>query len=95
MTVEDHIKLIDNAVVLEVEEQDGAVLYHGFKGCFEHCEDKRIQKEEVTRFRIRCDGKRRTNKNDRETITELNSGIFNYCDLHIELVYVYTIKKTR
>jgi hypothetical protein len=48
---------------------------------------------QVTRFHMRVDGKRRTNEADKHTITELNAGTFNYCDMHIELVYVYEVKK--
>lgn len=82
----------DNPVVMAIEEKDGTVLYRGYKGCFDYKEDqKALQKREVARFHLRAEGTRRTNEKDRYTITELNSGIYNYADLHIALVYVYVL----
>lgn len=92
MRIKEHVEILDNPVVLEIRRGD-AVLYHGYKGCFGYKEQvKEIEEMEVERFHLRVDGKRRTNAEDRAIITELNSGIFNYCDLHIELVYVYETK---
>ncbi|MDY4477170.1 MAG: hypothetical protein SPE47_06335 [Roseburia faecis] len=92
MTLKDHVEIIDNPVVMAIEEKDGTVLYRGYKGCFGYKEDqKALQKREVARFHLRAEGTRRTNEKDRYTITELNSGIYNYADLHIALVYVYVL----
>ena len=93
MTVKEHIEIIDNPVVMEIRQGD-KVLYHGYKGCFGHTESaKEIEELEVERFHLRIDGRRRTNDADRMIVNELNCGTFNYCDLHIELVYVYETKK--
>lgn len=93
MTIKEHIEIIDNPVVMEIR-RGAEVLYHGYKGCFGYTESAKAMEElEVERFHLRIDGRRRTNDADRMVINELNCGTFNYCDLHIELVYVYCIKK--
>lgn len=91
MTVKEHIEIIDNPVVLAIEEKDGTQLYKGYKGCFEFKDNTEILKREVKRFHLRVEGKRRTNEKDKHVITELNSGLFNYADLHLALVYVYVL----
>lgn len=92
MKIKEHLEIIDNPVVLEIEEQDGTVLYRGYKGCFEHDEDnQRIEEREVKRFHLRVEGKRRVNEADKHVITELNCGTFNYTDFHMCLVYVYIL----
>lgn len=92
MTLKEHLAIIDDPVVLEIREDDN-VLYHGYRGCFSYAGAAHLEQMQVTRFRMRVDGKRRTNEADKHTITELNAGTFNYCDMHIELVYVYEVKK--
>lgn len=92
MKIREHLEIIDNTVVLAIEEQDGTVLYYGYKGCIEHSKDnEKFIEREVTRFHLRIEGTRRTNEKDKHAITEINCGKFNYADLHISLVYVYVL----
>lgn len=93
MKVREHIKILDNPVMLEIQELDGTVLYHGYKGCmgYENV-DNNVMEREVKNFRIRCTGKHRRNKEDKAELTELNCGIYNYSDLHIELTYTYILE---
>lgn len=92
MKIREHIDIIENPVAMAIEEQDGTVLYEGYRGCFGYDkENEKILEREVSRFHVRVDGKRRVNKNDRHVITELNCGTFNFVDLHMKLVYVYVL----
>lgn len=91
MTVRDHIAVLTGPIVIAIEEKDGRQLYKGFKGVFEHENHKEILDREVARFKLRTEGKRRTKEEERSTITELNCGVFNYADLHVENIYVYIL----
>lgn len=92
MKMRDHIKIIENPVAMSIEEQDGTVLFSGYKGCFEHEDNnEKILEREVKSFQLRVEGKRRTNEADKQVITEMNCGTFNYKDLHMKLVYVYVL----
>ena len=92
MKLGEHLAIIDNPVAMAVEEQDGTVLYRGYRGNFEHAENRaQISQREVKKFHLRVEGTRRANAKDKCEITELNCGVYNYADLHIALVYVYIL----
>lgn len=91
MTLKDHVEIIANPVVMAVEEKDGTELYRGYRGCFEFEKNRGMLEREVKKFRLRVEGKRRTTPKDRYEITEANCGVFNYADLHLAFVYVYTL----
>lgn len=96
MKLREHLKIIDNPVVLEVLDEN-KVLYRGYKGCFEYEKDsEKISDREVECFKIRVEARRRSEPQEEMTvITELNCGKFNYCDLYEELVYSYRLAKKK
>lgn len=93
MTLRDHLKIINDSVMLEVLD-NSEVVYKGWKGCFEY--DKEAVKaldREIISFALRVDarGRHKPDTGKRTVITELNCGKFNYCDLYIDLVYSYKL----
>ena len=93
MKLSDHLAIIENPVVLEVLDGE-KVLYKGYKGCIEFQKDKEEYLDrEVEHFALRVDARGRNDPQNtkRTVITELNCGVFNYCDLYIELVYSYKL----
>ena len=93
MNLGSFLELVSNPTIMKIQEQDGKVIWNGFRGNFMHCENqKELVQREVCKFSVKCNSKRRINNEDLGEISELNSGKYNFCDIHLELVYVFTIK---